>query len=266
MRSISLYGLSDVIMTFEDGTDPYFARAAGLPADRRHHAADRRDPGIAPLSSPSGLVYRYVLQSPDRSADGAQDDRRLGHLQGVQVRSRRRRPVAARRTDHAVPGRSSIRPSSPGAGLSVPDVVDALGANNDNAGGGFYSEGGQFYYVRGLGRLATPEDIGNIVARRQATARRCWSRTSAGRDRLRAAPRAVRLSTAPTTPSRASILMRTGEQAQTVLKRVEAKTDELNNRILPQGCPHRAVLRSQRPDRISPRARSKTICCAASCS
>ena len=50
-----------------------------------------------------------------------------------------------------------------GAGLTVPMVAAALGANNDNAGGGFYSEGGQFYYIRGLGRVATPQDIGNIV-------------------------------------------------------------------------------------------------------
>src|SRR5678816_4135365 len=50
-----------------------------------------------------------------------------------------------------------------GAGLSVSDVSTALDANNGNAGGGFYSEGGQFYYVRGLGRVATTEDIGNVV-------------------------------------------------------------------------------------------------------
>ncbi len=48
-------------------------------------------------------------------------------------------------------------------GLSVPLIVNSLSANNSNAGGGFYSQGGQFYYVRGLGRLQTPEDIGNVV-------------------------------------------------------------------------------------------------------
>ncbi len=50
-----------------------------------------------------------------------------------------------------------------GAGLTVPAVATALSANNGNAGGGFYSEGGQFYYVRGLGRMATTEDIGRTV-------------------------------------------------------------------------------------------------------
>src|SRR3974377_887962 len=67
MRSISLYGLSDVRLTFEENVDPYFARQvvfqrlsdAVLPAGVT--------PSMAPLFSPSGLVYRYVLESPDRT-------------------------------------------------------------------------------------------------------------------------------------------------------------------------------------------------------
>src|ERR1700732_1711943 len=67
MRSISLYGLSDVIMTFEDNTDDYFARQVVF--ERLSDAT--LPPGVtgslAPLSSPSNLVYRYVIESPDRS-------------------------------------------------------------------------------------------------------------------------------------------------------------------------------------------------------
>ncbi len=48
-------------------------------------------------------------------------------------------------------------------GLSVQQVEAALAANNANAGGGYYSQGGQFYYVRGQGRLRTLEDIGDVV-------------------------------------------------------------------------------------------------------
>ncbi len=67
MRSISLYGLSDLLLTFDENTDDYFARqivferlaGATLPAGVT--------PSMAPLFSPSGLVYRYVLESPDRS-------------------------------------------------------------------------------------------------------------------------------------------------------------------------------------------------------
>jgi heavy metal efflux system protein len=67
MRSISLYGLSDVIMTFQESTDNYFARQVVF--ERLSDATP--PPGVAgrlaPLSSPSNLVYRYVIESPDRT-------------------------------------------------------------------------------------------------------------------------------------------------------------------------------------------------------
>ena len=47
--------------------------------------------------------------------------------------------------------------------IPVPQVLTALAANNANAGGGFYSQGSQFFYVRGLGLVTKTEDIGNIV-------------------------------------------------------------------------------------------------------
>src|SRR5258706_14692363 len=47
--------------------------------------------------------------------------------------------------------------------VSGPQVLAALAANNANAGGGFYSQGSQFFYVRGLGLVTKTEDIGTIV-------------------------------------------------------------------------------------------------------
>ena len=47
--------------------------------------------------------------------------------------------------------------------MTVPQIVQQLSNNNANAGGGFFSQGGQFYYVRGLGLVKSLEDIGNIV-------------------------------------------------------------------------------------------------------
>ena len=68
VRSISLYGLSDVRLTFEDGTDNYFARQQVFERMPDVGVPDGVTPVVSPLFSPSGLVYRYVLQSPDRSA------------------------------------------------------------------------------------------------------------------------------------------------------------------------------------------------------
>src|SRR5450432_465911 len=67
-RSISLYGLSDVRLTFEDGTDNYFARQQAFERIGDIQLPPDITPSISPLTSPSGLVYRYVLESPDRSA------------------------------------------------------------------------------------------------------------------------------------------------------------------------------------------------------
>ncbi len=89
LRSISLYGLSSVTMNFLYDTDPYFAREQAF--ERIPDAAMPAGvtPGMSPLFSPSGLIYRYVLQSPDRSAQELKIledwvlERRYRAIQGV---------------------------------------------------------------------------------------------------------------------------------------------------------------------------------------
>ena len=66
-RSISLYGLSDVILTFQTSTDNYFARQQVFNQLGQITLPSGVSPTLSPLSAPSGLIYRYVLQSPDRS-------------------------------------------------------------------------------------------------------------------------------------------------------------------------------------------------------
>src|SRR3984885_12123741 len=67
MRSISLYGLSDIILTFQEDTNDYFARQVVFERLSQATVPQGVAPSLAPLFSPSGLVYRYVLESPDRS-------------------------------------------------------------------------------------------------------------------------------------------------------------------------------------------------------
>ena len=232
MRSVSLYGLSDVVLTFEDKTDNYFARQQVFERLPDLELPEGVAPGVVPLSSPSGLVYRYVLQSPDRSAmelKNIQDwvlEKQYKSVPGVADMS----SLGGTTMQYQV----LLDPNKlAGAGLTVSAVGSALGANNANAGGGFYSEGGQFFYVRGLGRLNTTEDIGNVVvAVKNGTPVLV---KDVGQVVIGNAPRLGQFGfNSQNDAVEGVIVMRTGEQAQTVLKQVQAKTEQLNKEVLPK--------------------------------
>ncbi len=232
VRSISLYGLSDVILTFRDGTDNYFARQQAYQRIADLSLPSGVVPSISPLFSPSGLIYRYVLQSPDRSSM---------ELKTIEdwVVERQYKSVPGVADDSGLGGETMqyqvlLDPTKlANFGLSVTAVQNSLGANNGNAGGGFYSQGGEFYYVRGLGRLGTPEDIGNVVLAVHNGVPVLVK--DVGRVVIGAAPRLGQFGYQDQDDAvEGVILMRTGEKTQNVLKLVEEKTKELNNRILPK--------------------------------
>src|SRR5471030_1543649 len=162
VRSISLYGLSDVVYTFENHTDKYFARQEVFNRMGDISLPSGVTPSISPLTSPSGLIYRYVLQSPDRSP------MELKTFEDWTV-APQFKSVPGVADDSGFGGGTMqyqvlLDPARVASiGLSVTQIESALTANNDNSGGGFYSQGGQFYYVRGIGRMTTLEDIGNVV-------------------------------------------------------------------------------------------------------
>jgi heavy metal efflux system protein len=231
MRSISLYGLSDVILTFQDNTDNYFAREVAFERLSGVTLPSGVTPTMSPLYSPSGLVYRYVLQSPDRSPQ---------ELKTIEdwVLERAYKSVPGVADDSGFGGtvmqyQVLLDPARIYAyHLTVPDVEQALAANNSNAGGGFYQQGGQFYYVRGLGLVRDTQDIANIVV---ASNNGAPVRVSdIGKVVIGHAPRLGEFGFGNNDDAvEGVILMRRGEQTQTVLKRVEEKTAELNRQTLP---------------------------------
>jgi len=154
IRSISLYGLSDVIITFHDRTDNNFARQEVFNRMSGLSLPSGVAPSVSPLSSPSGLIYRYVLQSPDRSP------MELKTLEAWTIEPQYK-SVPGVADDSGFGGGTMqyqvlLDPAKIAAiGMSAPQVEAALAANNSNAGGGFYTQGAQFYYVRGEGRLTT---------------------------------------------------------------------------------------------------------------
>jgi cobalt-zinc-cadmium resistance protein CzcA len=232
IRSISLYGLSDVIMTFRNGTDNYFARQQAYDRFGDLTLPTGVTPSLSPMSAPSGLIYRYVLQSADRSP------MELKTFEDWTVEPQYK-SVPGVADDSGFGGGTMqyqvlLDPARVASvGLSVAQVEQSLTSNNDNSGGGFYSEGGQFYYVRGMGRLVTTEDIGNVVvAVNNGTPVLV---KDLGKIEIGIAPRLGEFGYEKQDDAvEGVILLRTGEKTQDVLKRVEAKTRELNEQVLPK--------------------------------
>src|SRR5580698_5372775 len=231
MRSISLYGLSDVILTFDEGTDDYFARQVVFQRLSEVTYPTGVTPTLAPLASPSGLVYRYVIESPDRSPQELK-------VYEDWVIEREYKQVPGVADDSGFGGtvmqyQVLLDPARLYAyHITVPTVLQQLSVNNSNAGGGFYSQGGQFYYVRGLGLVRDTDDIGNVIVGTQngvPTRIRDIGDVTIGN-----APRLGEFGFNKKDDAvEGVIMMRRGEQTQTVLKGVEAKTQHLNENILP---------------------------------
>jgi cobalt-zinc-cadmium resistance protein CzcA len=231
MRSISLYGLSDVILTFQDNTDDYFARELVFQRLSEVQYPAGVTPTLAPLSSPSGLVYRYVIESPDRTPQelktwedwviereykqvpGVADDSGFG---GTVMQYQVLLDPAKLYSYH----------------VTVPAIIQQLSVNNSNAGGGFFSQGGQFYYVRGLGLLRDLEDIRDVIVGSQNGVPIRVS--DVGDVTIGNAPRLGEFGFNHTDDAvEGVIMMLRGDQTQDVLKGVEAKTKQLNESILP---------------------------------
>jgi cobalt-zinc-cadmium resistance protein CzcA len=231
-RSISLYGLSDVRLTYKDSADRIHARQEVFNRIPDISLPSGVTPSVSPMSSPSGLIYRYVLQSPDRSPMELKTfedwviEPQFRAVQGV--------------ADDSGFGGGTMQyqvlfdPAKlAGAGLSIKAAEASLAANNSNAGGGFYSQGGQFYYVRGLGRIVTPEDIGNVVLAVHDGVPTLVK--DVGKVVIGIAPRLGEFGFNKQDDAVEGVIMlRTGDKTQDVLKRVEAKTHELNTQVLPK--------------------------------
>jgi cobalt-zinc-cadmium resistance protein CzcA len=231
LRSISLYGLSSITMNFAYDTDPYFARAQAFERIPNAEVPEGVSPVMSPLFSPSGLIYRYVLQSPDRSAQ---------ELKIIQdwVLSRKYRSIQGV-ADLAGLGGTTMQyqvqldPAKLFAyGVPVQQITQQLANNNANSGGGFYSQGGQFYYVRGLGLVRNLDDIRNIVVTthngipvyvKDVAVAAIDHAPRLGQFGFMRQPDAVE----------GVVLMRVGEQAQLVLKKVQQMTEALNRSVLP---------------------------------
>ena len=231
LRSVSLYALSSIDLTFDDTADREGARQQVLNRLAGLDLPSGVSPEVEPLTSPSGLIYRYTLQSPDRSPT------ELKTFEDWTVEPQFRSVPGV--ADDSGFGGGTMQYQVlldqyrlAGAGLSPQQVQSALGANNSNAGGGFYPEGGQFYYVRGVGRMQSADDIANTVVAVHNGIPTLVK--DVGQVVLGIAPRLGQFGIGRQNDAVEGVIMlRTGDKTQDVLKGVEAKTRELNTSVLP---------------------------------
>jgi cobalt-zinc-cadmium resistance protein CzcA len=168
-RSRTIFGLSLVELTFEDGVDDYFARQLVIEKLRDATLPDGVVPQLGPLTSGIGEMYRYEFV-------GRTDTMRLRELQDWVVVPRLLQ----------VPGVADVAPFgglvkqyqievNPMAldkyHLGLQDIATAVGANNRNAGGALVDNGQQSMVVRGIGIVRGTADIERImVANRSGSA------------------------------------------------------------------------------------------------
>ncbi len=167
-RSKTIFGLSVIQLTFEDGIDDYFARQRVaekiLEADLPPGISP---PQLAPLAGPVGEVFRYVIEAPEEYS-------------AVQLRTLQDWVIIPRLLQ--VPGVADVINfgglvkqfhviTSPDQlvrySLNIQNVIDAINANNVNTGGNIVARGGQGFAIRAMGAIHNAQDLEQIVVASQ---------------------------------------------------------------------------------------------------
>lgn len=177
VRSLSRYGLSQVTVVFDDGTDLYFARqqVAERLQQVRSQLPAGLDPQLGPIATGLGEIFMYTVDAapgarkPDGTAYTATD---LRTLQDWVIRPQLRTVPGVtevntiggfQRQVHITPDPARLR----ALGFTLEEVAAAVEANNQNVGAGYIERNGQQFLVRIPGQVANLEEIGNIVLDRR---------------------------------------------------------------------------------------------------
>jgi len=162
LRSVSIFGLSVVTLTFDDDAEDYFSRQQVLERLQAVTLPTATQPLLGPLSTGVGEIYRYRLEAPglplveQRALQDWVIERRIRTVQGV--------------ADVVAFGggvkqyQVNIDPNRlKNFKLTLQDVYQAIADNNANIGGGYIEHGYEALVVRGTGLLKSAEEIGDIV-------------------------------------------------------------------------------------------------------
>ncbi len=162
MRSKSTFGLSMITIVFTDGVEDYWSRQR---VQERLNEVELPFDAMAeldPLTSPTGEIYRYIIESNEHSLRDLTDLQnwviipRLKEVPGVADVSN----FGGITTQFQI----EIDPQKlEQYHLALDDVIEAVENNNSNVGGSILNRGDLGYVVRGIGQINDLEDLGKIV-------------------------------------------------------------------------------------------------------
>jgi cobalt-zinc-cadmium resistance protein CzcA len=242
LRSISLFGLSQVTLVFEDGANPDYVRNQVFQYLSNVSLPAGAQASLSPNATPIGEIYRYTLKAP-RGFPAVE----LKALEDwVVERKMRTIPGVVDVVGFGGPTKQyqvQVDPTKlKSYNLSLSQVFTALSNGNRNAGGSYVEHGSEMYVVRGLGFVRGPEDIGAIaVDSRNGTPIRI---SDIGTVTIGNAVRLGRVGMLLKTPNGTSddddavqgiVIMRRGENPDAVLEGIHKTVLEINAHYLPAG-------------------------------
>ncbi|MDR6463175.1 CusA/CzcA family heavy metal efflux RND transporter [Chryseobacterium sediminis] len=166
MRSKSTFGLSIITMVFDDGIDDYWARQRIQERLTDVELPYGAQPGLDPLTSPIGEVYRYIIESNNHSL------RELTDLQKFVIipRIKQVSGIADVTNFGGITTQFQIELDPHKLeqyGLSLSEVTETISKNNVSAGGSMLPRGNLAYVIRGIGLVKDLNDLGKIVVKTQ---------------------------------------------------------------------------------------------------
>jgi cobalt-zinc-cadmium resistance protein CzcA len=233
LRSINLFGLSYVTLTFRDGVDPNFARAQTSERLRGVELPDGVTPTLGSFSTPIGEIYRYTLTS------STSDPMALRTLQDWTLAPQLMRVegVADVVSYGGLVREIQVRPDPvvmASKGLTMNDLEAALHAASENASGGIVERGPEQLVIRSEGIFRDLEDIRSISVGTRGGTPIFLKDVASVRDGWIPRQGIVGRGADPDVVE-GIVLMRKGENPSAVLERLRAKVDALNTGGLPAG-------------------------------
>ncbi|SHG76247.1 CusA/CzcA family heavy metal efflux RND transporter [Massilia sp. CF038] len=172
-RSLSRYGLSQITVIFEDGTDIYFARQ--LVNQRLQEAKERLPSGVTPMMGPIstglGEIYLWTVETepgakkPDGTAYTPTDLREIQdwiikpQLRNVKGVTEINSIGGYAKEYHVTPNPAKLSSYS----LTLADIVTALDRNNNNVGAGYIERRGEQFLIRAPGQVRSIDDMKNVI-------------------------------------------------------------------------------------------------------